>query len=101
MNIKNSKKVSSLKFLVAIAAGSLFLNTTAFADEEFYGTIDSLPSGNIGVWMVKGQKVEVTSKTDLDIDHGPLAVGSCVEVEHTNGVAEEIETEKPAKCGKK
>lgn len=100
MNITNTKKSLSLKYLLAIAAGSLVLSTTAFADEEFYGRVDSRPAGNAGIWIVSGQQVEVTDKTKIDSDNGPLVVGSCVEVEHKKGVVKEIETAKPVKCGK-
>ncbi len=51
--------------------------------------------------LVSGQQIEVTDKTEIDNDHGPLVVGSCVEVEHDKGIVKEIESAKPAKCGKK
>ncbi len=100
MNVTNTKKSSSFKYLLAIAAGSLLLNTVAFADEEFYGRVDSRPDSNPGIWIISGQQVEVTDKTKIDSDNGPLVVGSCVEVEHKKGVVKEIESAKPAKCGK-
>jgi hypothetical protein len=98
MNITNAKK-SSFKYLLSITASFLVLSTTAFADEEFYGRVDSRPDGNAGIWVISGQQVEVTNKTDFDSDHGPLVVGSCVQVEHKKGVVDDIESAKPAKCG--
>jgi hypothetical protein len=98
MNITNTSKSSKLKFLLAVAAGSLFLNTAAFADQEFYGRVDSRPDGNVGIWVISGQQVEVTDKTEIENDGGPLTVGSCVEVEHKKGVVDDIESVKPAKC---
>ena len=84
-----------------IAASCLMFSLPAFADEEFYGTIESRPTENPGIWVVSGQQVEVTDKTKIDNDHGPLVVGSCVEVEHEKGVVKEIESAKPVKCEKK
>lgn len=91
----------SLKPALLIAASCFVLSSTAFADEEFYGTIESRPTENAGIWVISGQQVEVTDKTEIENDHGPLVVGSCVEVEHKKGVVKEIESAKPAKCGKK
>jgi len=91
----------SLKAGLLIAASCFAFNSTAFADEQFYGSIESRPAENPGIWIISGQPVEVTAKTEIDNDHGPLVVGSCVEVEHNKGVVKEIESAKPAKCGKK
>lgn len=74
-------------------------SATSFA-AEFYGTIENRPTENAGIWTVSGQQVEVTSKTKFDYDNGPAVVGSCVEVEHKKGVADEIETVKPKMCNK-
>lgn len=90
-----------LKTALLVAASSFAFSSTAFADEEFYGTIESRPTENPGIWVISGQQVEVTDKTEIENDHGPLVVGSCVEVEHKKGVVKEIETAKPSKCGKK
>ncbi len=99
MHIANTQ--FSLKSGLLIAASCFALSIPAFADEEFYGTVESRPTENPGMWVVSGQQVEVTDKTEIDNDHGPLVVGSCVEVEHNKGVVEELESAKPAKCGKK
>lgn len=84
--------------LAALLAAGLLMSGSAFADEEFYGRIDSRPETNPGIWVISGQQVEVTDKTKIDNDNGPLVVGSCVEVEHKKGVVKEIESAKPAKC---
>lgn len=97
----NSNPLFSVTSGLLIAASCFALSSPAMADEDFYGTIESRPTENPGVWVVSGQQVEVTDKTEIDNDHGPLVVGSCVEVEHKKGVVEEIESAKPAKCGKK
>lgn len=48
---------------------------------KFYGTIQSLPPGLIGQWVVSGQQVEVTPTTWLKAEHGPFVLGALVEVE--------------------
>ncbi|MES2502589.1 MAG: DUF5666 domain-containing protein [Pseudomonadota bacterium] len=100
-NTHNMSPIFSLKTMLLVMASCFALSSPAFADEEFYGTIESRPAENPGIWVVSGQQVEVTDKTEIDNDHGPLVVGSCVEVEHKKGVVKEIESAKPAKCGKK
>ena len=96
--MKNNNKLMSLKWLAV--AGVLF-STTAFADPDFYGRVESRPQTDVGLWVVSGQQVQVTNKTTMDYDEGPAVVGSCVEVDHEKGVASEIETHKPEKCTKR
>lgn len=100
MNIAQ-KPLFSLRFALLIVASSFSFNSFAFGDEEFYGTVESRPTENPGIWIVSGQQVEVTDTTEIDNDHGPLVVGSCVEVEHKKGVVKEIESAKPSECGRK
>ncbi|SNR79765.1 hypothetical protein SAMN05192560_1135 [Methylobacillus rhizosphaerae] len=83
---------------VSIAAISLLASNAVWADEEFIGRIEARPAANPGIWTISGQQIEVTEKTDIDPDQGPLVVGACVEVEHDEGVASEIETIAPKKC---
>lgn len=101
MSNVNANPLFSVTFGVLIATTLIAFSNPASADEEFYGTIESRPTENPGIWVVSGQQVEVTNKTEIDNDHGPLVVGSCVEVEHIKGVVKELESAKPAKCGKK
>ncbi len=101
MNITKNDSRFSLKLTLLIVAGCITFSNPSFANEEFYGTIESRPIENPGIWVVSGQQVEVTDKTEIETDHGPLVIGSCVEVEHKKGVVKEIESAKPSKCGKK
>jgi hypothetical protein len=101
MNTVKKNPYMNLKFALLIVISSFSFSSAAFADEEFYGTIESRPTENPGIWVISGQQVEVTDKTEIDNDHGPLVVGSCVEVEHNKGVVDEIESAKPSKCGRK
>ncbi|RME43171.1 MAG: hypothetical protein D6791_16100 [Chloroflexi bacterium] len=49
---------------------------------KFYGTIESLPDtpGWIGDWIVSGRTVHVTSATQIEQEHGPVAMYAFVEV---------------------
>lgn len=89
------------KLALTLAAGCFAFSGLAMADEEFYGTVESRPVANPGIWTISGQQVEVTDSTDVDSGNGPLVIGSCVEVEHNEGVVKEIESAKPSKCGRK
>jgi len=93
-------RTSSLLKALGVAAGVYILSSTAFASEEFYGRVESRPVENAGIWTISGQQVEVTDKTKIELDNGPLVVGSCAEVEHKKGVVSEIESAKPKKCEK-
>lgn len=101
MLITKKHQPISTRLVLMVAAGSFAFSGFAMADKEFYGTVESRPVENPGIWTISGQKVEVTDNTEIDTDHGPLVVGSCVEVEHNEGVVKEIESAKPTKCGRK
>lgn len=47
---------------------------------KFYGTVEEMPSGYIGTWIVNGRQVEVTQRTKIEQEYGPAAVGSYVEI---------------------
>ena len=72
----------------------------AVSDDDFYGIIENRPDGKVGTWVIGGRSVEVTKRTDLDEDNGPLKVGSCAEVEIDNGKVEDIESEPLSRCNK-
>jgi hypothetical protein len=73
---------------------------TGVADDDFHGIIENRPDVKAGTWVVGGRSVKVTDQTRLEEHNGPLSVGACAEVEVERGVAEEIESEPPYKCGK-
>ena len=51
-------------------------------DIEFQGTVKSLPaSGGTGDWVVDTKTVHVSAATEIEQEHGPAAVGSCVDVQ--------------------
>jgi hypothetical protein len=53
-----------------------------FGEAELHGTVQSLPAvaGFVGDWVVSGITVHVTAATEIDAEHGTIAVGSFVEV---------------------
>jgi hypothetical protein len=65
----------------------------AAAGDDFYGIIESRPDIRVGTWTVGGRSIEVTERTNLDEDDGPLKIGACAEVDTGDGKVEEIETE--------
>jgi len=77
-----SKLTKSLLLFATTVALSLSLTQQAFAnrDVEFYGVVNSMPSGLYGAWVVGERTVNVTPATRIEQDHGPIAVGSFVEV---------------------
>ncbi len=51
MNTTKTNPLFSLKAGLLIAASCFALSSPAFADEEFYGTVESRPSENPGIWV--------------------------------------------------
>jgi hypothetical protein len=54
-----------------------------FGQIEFEGFVQALPptTGFLGDWTVSGLTVHVTADTEIDQEHGAIAVGSAVKVE--------------------
>lgn len=50
-------------------------------ESKIYGTVEKLPEGRIGAWVVKGRHVRVTKDTVIKEKHGKAEVGAYVEVE--------------------
>lgn len=85
--------------LLCVVLMMFVLLTQAWADQEFYGTVQKMPTGGyIGEWIIAGKTVQVTQDTKLDFEHGPAVVGSYVKVEgipfEGKFIAEEIETKR-------
>jgi hypothetical protein len=49
-------------------------------ENGFYGTVEKLPKGLIGIWTVNGKQVEVTRDTYIEEEYGKAEVGAHVEV---------------------
>lgn len=66
---------------------------------SFTGIIQSAPANGIGEWLIGGQRFVTSGESRLRDDKGPLAPGSCAEVDYTGaGVALEIRTRDLDKC---
>ena len=66
---------------------------------KFKGTVQELPAGYIGDWVIDGRIVQVTPNTKIEFENGPAQVGSFVEVKgfQSEGrfIATKIETKRP------
>ncbi len=76
-------------------------NPTPPANDHFYGTVESMPAGRIGTWVVSGRNVQVLATTVIKETHGTAQVGAYVEVKgahQTDGstLATEIEVQSAA-----
>lgn len=70
-------------------------------DQEWYGLIESRPNGTAGTWVIGGLSFTATNSTRLEMEHGPLVVGACAEVEYLNdsqSTAVEIESDDSPGC---
>ncbi len=81
------KSLSKLVFIVLLLC---FGATTLYASDndsyrekrgEFYGTIEQLPDGLYGVWVVDGRQISVTPSTKIEQEYGRVSIGAAVEVE--------------------
>lgn len=69
---------------------------------SFYGTVESFPADFIGQWSVSGRTVNVSAATQINQEHGPVAVGATVEVEgilQTDGSINATKIEVKAETG--
>jgi hypothetical protein len=87
------------KVAIFIVIGILLTVVNAFAQQKFYGVIQTMPEqGYVGQWNIDGKTVNVTKDTKIEEKHGKLAVGAYVEVEGVTFegkfIASELETEK-------
>ena len=48
---------------------------------KFYGTIEKIPEGKVGTWIVRGKEILVEKNTKIEEEHGKAKVGAYVEVE--------------------
>lgn len=49
-------------------------------ESKFYGTVENLPKGFVGTWVVSGREIFVSKDTLLKEKHGKVEVGAAVEV---------------------
>jgi hypothetical protein len=51
---------------------------------RFYGTVQKIPTGRAGAWIVNGRKIVVVKETKIVEGYGSAVVGAYVEVEGYN-----------------
>jgi translation elongation factor EF-Tu-like GTPase len=77
------KIICTIQAVLILAA----IQTSVFASgdhgyrSKFYGTVETLPTGLSGAWVVNGRSVQVTPQTVIEQEHGRIAVGAYVEIE--------------------
>jgi hypothetical protein len=80
--------VASLAVLFTILVAAWISTTAAQIDQknpescELTGVVEALPTGGlIGDWTVEGRTVHVANSTIIEMESGPVSVGSRVKVE--------------------
>ncbi len=79
-----------MKKIIATILAALTLaavQTAVFAGDDhgyrskLFGTVEALPTGYSGTWIVNGRSVDVSPKTVIEQEHDGIAVGTYVEIE--------------------
>lgn len=95
--IKKEVPMKTLSTLLAVGLTFVLMTGTVLANEyerrgskeyerheryesKIYGTVDKIPEGSLGTWVVNGKEILVTKDTFIKEEHGKAAVGSYVEV---------------------
>jgi hypothetical protein len=99
LKLQRDKEDTMRKVAIFILIGILLSVGIAFAQQKFYGVVQTMPEqGYVGLWNIDGKTVNVTKDTKIKEKHGKLAVGAYVEVEGVTFegkfIASELETEK-------
>jgi hypothetical protein len=98
---ENQRKGNNFRQVTAVAAvlGLAFITTTgtlmageAVIEEssperyksKFYGTVEKLPEGMVGTWVINKRDIAITKETRISERHGKAAQGAYVEVEGVN-----------------
>ena len=53
-------------------------------ESKFYGTVEKLPLGMVGTWVINKRDIAITKETRISERHGKAAPGAYVEVEGVN-----------------
>lgn len=90
-------KKTALGILIIVVCVVLTF-TVALAKQKFYGTVDSMPPGGVGEWVIGGKTVVSVRDTRIRQKHGTIQVGTYVQVEaifvEGKFLATEIESKK-------
>ena len=90
-----------LSVIVFSTCTFLLASVNSHASEEFFGLLESRPQGKTCTWVIGGRQVEVTDKTEIEEEFGPLVVGACIEVEYEGKLVKKITTEEKKHCRRK
>lgn len=87
--------LSSFLILPTFAGEDISKNKT---EAKFYGYIQMIPKGKIGIWKVKNKVIVVNKETEIKEKHDKVKVGAYVEVKANiskkNFIATEIEVKR-------
>jgi hypothetical protein len=53
-------------------------------ESKFYGTVEKLPQGMVGTWIINKRDIAITKETRISERHGKAVPGAYVEVEGIN-----------------
>jgi len=53
-------------------------------ESKFYGTVEKLPQGMVGTWVINKRDIAITRETRISERHGKAVPGAYVEVEGIN-----------------
>ncbi len=100
--MKNLKWILLSLFVLLIIFTPLI--TRADDDREWRGTVASRPDGSlVGTWVVGGKSFEVSDKTKIKEEKGPLDPGACASVKYFErdgqNLATRLQSEEAKKCG--
>ena len=102
MKIKNTLSrtlIASVVLLSALTSVQMVYAKGGGRQHRVLGILQSRPAGKVGNWVVGGTTFVATSRTHLDREEGPLAVGTCVKVRFSGtNTAVEIDSEPASDC---
>ena len=92
--------------LIALAVAGMGLGTATVEAKDgdrrdrirFTGWVESMPEGLHGTWVIGGQVVTTSPRTEFDEVDGPLQVGRCAKVDIRGGAVHEIDSEPASDC---
>jgi hypothetical protein len=80
-----------LGFAVITSTGTLLAGeqgndegTSERYESKFYGTVEKIPQGMVGIWVINKRHIVITGDTRISERHGKAGPGAYVEVEGVN-----------------
>ncbi|OPY83522.1 MAG: hypothetical protein A4E65_00489 [Syntrophorhabdus sp. PtaU1.Bin153] len=77
--------LAGIAVIFAVASGTVFSGEyqkdgAREYERHGFGTVENVPAGLIGTWIISGKQVEVTKDTHINEQYGKARVGAYVEV---------------------